>query len=426
MYIHVVSRGDTLDSIAGRYGVSASRIAIDNALPATQPLVVGQALLILLPEVVHQVAAGDTVYRIAEMYQTSRMQLWQNNPQLIGRDVLYVGETVVVSFVNEKDREITVNGYAYPYISREILLHALPYLTRLTIFGYGFLPDGELIPIADEPLLALARQYGVQPILLLSSMGEDGTFDGQRASRMFADVALQERVLGNILQTMRQKGYAGLDIDFEYIEAKDAANYLDFVTRATRLLGAEGYSVNVDLAPKHSAEQRGLLYEAHDYATLGNAADTALIMTYEWGYAYGPPMAVAPIQPVERVVAYAISEMSPQRIFLGIPNYGYNWELPFEQGNSRGISLGNEEAIRLAAQVGAEIQFDTVSNAPWFSYWDAGQEHVVWFEDVRSIQGKMDLIKQQGLLGAGYWNIMRPFQQNWSLLNQLFFISKTT
>ena len=49
------------------------------------------------------------------------------------------------------------------------------------------------------------------------------------------------------------------------------------------------------LAPKTSAAQQGLLYEAHDYAALGSAADRALLMTYEWGYALSAPMAVAPI-----------------------------------------------------------------------------------------------------------------------------------
>ena len=86
-----------------------------------------------------------------------------------------------------------------------------------------------------------------------------------------------------------------------------------------------GYTVMVALAPKTSAGQPGLLYEAHDYAALGAAADDVLLMTYEWGYALSEPMAVAPIDKVEQVVRFAVSQIPPDKIFLGMPNYGYDW-----------------------------------------------------------------------------------------------------
>ncbi len=52
-------------------------------------------------------------------------------------------------------------------------------------------------------------------------------------------------------------------------------------------------------------------------------------MTYEWGYKYGPNMAVAPLNMVRRVLDYAVTEIIPEKIMLGIPNYGYDWPLPF-------------------------------------------------------------------------------------------------
>jgi len=44
----------------------------------------------------------------------------------------------------------------------------------------------------------------------------------------------------------------------------------------------------------------------------------------------------------------------------------------------------------------------------------------VWFEDGRSIKAKLELIAEYGFLGAGYWNMMRPFQQGWSILNAMY------
>ena len=117
------------------------------------------------------------------------------------------------------------------------------------------------------------------------------------------------------------------------------------------------------LAPKSSGDQPGLLYEGHDYPALGQAADAVLLMTYEWGYTYGPPLAVAPLPQVQRVLDYALSVIPREKILLGVPTYGYDWPLPYERGVTRATSLSPQAALALARQYGAEIQFDPVSQA---------------------------------------------------------------
>jgi spore germination protein len=110
---------------------------------------------------------------------------------------------------------------------------------------------------------------------------------------------------------------------------------------------------------------------------------------------------------------------------MGIPNYGYDWPLPFEQGVTMAKSIGNEEAIRIAERYGAEIKYDETSASPFFNYYDEnGREHEVWFEDVRSIARKYELIDEFSLKGSGYWNLMRSFSQNWSYVNSRYNIVK--
>ena len=128
-------------------------------------------------------------------------------------------------------------------------------------------------------------------------------------------------------------------------------------------------------------------------------------------------MAVAPLPQVEEVLQYGVTEIAPGKIQLGIPNYGYDWTLLYEPSR-RAATIGNQEAVRLAGQVGAEIQFDTVSQAPYFRYTREGIAHQVWFEDARSIQAKLQLALQYGIGGVAYWNLLRPFSQNWALLSQ--------
>lgn len=133
-------------------------------------------------------------------------------------------------------------------------------------------------------------------------------------------------------------------------------------------------------------------------------------------------MAVAPIPNVRRVVEYALTEIPASKIFLGIPNYAYDWPLPFVRGTTAATTIGNAQAIEIARANGAEIQYDERSMAPWFTYRSGGITREVWFEDVRSIQAKFDLIREYGLAGGGYWNLMRPFRANWILAGSEFLL----
>lgn len=99
--------------------------------------------------------------------------------------------------------------------------------------------------------------------------------------------------------------------------------------------------------------------------------------------------------------------------------------LPYERGVTQATAIGNERAVEIAAQNSAEIQFDETAQSPYFEYWTRdGKKHVVWFEDVRSIQQKYNLIDEFELRGAGYWTIMRPFNQNWAFVSAAYDIRK--
>ena len=181
MLIHIVEPGETAYGIAARYGVSPVRLLADNGLSASDTLAVGQALLVLIPAEVYTVQPGDTLYSIAAAADTSVLALVQNNPYLTDADMLRPGEELVLRYTGDKRRSVYITGYAYPYISRHVLYRALPYLSYLTIFGYGFTEDGALIGIDDMPLIEVARAFGAAPVLLLSSITESGNFNSARS-----------------------------------------------------------------------------------------------------------------------------------------------------------------------------------------------------------------------------------------------------
>lgn len=322
-------------------------------------------------------------------------------------------------------KTIIVNGYAYPSIDPQLLQQTVPSLTLISNFSYGLTESGSLLPLEDQAILDIVIPSGVKPLMVLTALSERGNFDGQAIGRLLNSPQAQENLIDEILQTLRTKDMFGVDFDFEYIPVEDKTTYADLIRRTRERLNAEGYLVTAAVAPKTSSDQTGLLYEGHDYALIGAAANLTLLMTYEWGYTYSEPMAVAPIPQVRRVIEYGLTQIPAQQILMGIPNYGYDWILPHVPGQSRARLIGNEEAVWLAGHYGAEIQFDEAAQSPWFYYWDDdGRQHEVWFEDARSIRAKLSLVEEYDLAGVSYWNLMRPFAANWEVLNEMFEVAK--
>ena len=417
MDIHVVQPGDTLFQLARKYGVSMDRLIGDNQLPDPSQLVVGQTIVIQYPELTHTVRQGETLYSIAQKYQTTTVQLLRNNPVLQGRDLIFPGQALVIRYRQQPEQDLTVNSYAYPYIDGALLESTLPYLSQLIPFTYRFTPQGELVPIKDDALASAALQAGVAPLLCLSNLDENESFSPALAHALLSDQQAQNALIAAVLEAVAQKGYEGVDVDFEFLDGSDAQAYAQFLSCLRRALAPKKLPLSVALAPKTSDNQPGRLYEGHDYALIAQAVDYALLMTYDWGYSGGPPMAVAPLPQVRQVVEYALTHFPKEKLLLGIPNYGYDWPLPFQDGN-RAISVNHVQAVRLAWDRHAAIRYDQTAQSPWFRYVDeSGREHEVWFEDARSIQAKLNLALEYGLYGVGYWNLNRPFPQNWVVLN---------
>lgn len=419
--IHIVSQGETVNSIASQYDISPSRLMYDNQISPGQILVVGQALAILIPTQVHFVKPNDTLYSIAKMHGITVNELIRNNP-FLANSFLQSGEYIVISYESDRDRRIASNGYAYPYISENTLREVLPYMSEISPFSYGFTEDGTLINMDDEFILNNARRFGVRPMLVLTPHSTLNAFNNRLINSLVNNPSAQDRLIYQLIAKMQEKGYTGVDMDFEYILPENRDLYTSFVAKLAEAMHRYGYRVTVALAPKTSADQKGLLYEGIDYGGLGSVADSVLLMTYEWGYKYGPPMAIAPIPNVRRVVEYALSEIPAEKVDLGIPNYAYDWPLPFEKGVTSAETIGYIQAIDLASRYNAIIQYDSYAEAPFFEYQSNGINHIVWFEDVRSIGAKLNLIKQYSLRGCGYWNIMRPFRSNYLILNNNFYL----
>ena len=185
--IHIVNAGETLFSIGEIYGVSPSVLAEINGIEEGQSLVVGQAILVLKPLVSYTVEMGDTLYSISRKFDVPVLQLLRNNPSITSTFEIFEGSSLVISYEDNRIRDMIINGYAYPFVDESVLRQSLPYMSFLTIFTYGINEDGTLIGIEDERTIEIARGYRVRPIMLISTLTAEGVFSNALAHEILND-----------------------------------------------------------------------------------------------------------------------------------------------------------------------------------------------------------------------------------------------
>lgn len=425
MQIHVVKQGDTLFTISQMYRIPMGVLVKTNQIPNPDNLVIGQTIVIPIIGSYRFVGPGDSLYSISSEYKISVAELARING-ITNPARIYPGLRLYIPPRPRKN--IDVGAYIDPNItadkSVQVVDDVAEDLTYIQIFSYHVTREGNLTPLNDQDIINAAYKKRVTPLMVITNF-EAGTFSKDLATTILSSEALQDKVLNEAITIMSRKGFLGLDFDFEYLGAENRERYNQFLKKAKEKLSQKRYLLSTALAPKLSDDQVGILYEGHDYAAQGKTVDFIFFMTYEWGWSGGAPRAVSPINEVKKVMDYAISRVPKDKIMMGIPLYGYDWTLPYVPGGKFARAISSQQAIMIAAKYGVKINYDVVSQAPFYNYTDEqGLKHEVWFDDARSIQAKFNLVKQLGIRGLFYWVLGTDFPQNWLLLQDNFIVAK--
>ena len=418
--LHTIQAGENLWTISSNYDVSINAIVNANQIVNPNLLYPGETLYI--PPIIHIVQPGQNLYQIANLYGTTIQAILTEN-QLSNPNRIYAGTHIAIP---RRKPLIEVNAYTYQKdVDASNTINEIGnLLTLLSPFAYLIKEDGTLEPFADDKMLAAAESKNIIPMLAITNLSVTST-GTNLAHAVLSSGAVREKLLTNVLKLMKDKGYKGLNIDFEYVQPEDRENYNQFLQLAVDRLHPEGYFVSTAVAPKTRGAQEGLLYTAHDYEAHGRIADFVVLMTYEWGWRGASPQAISPINQMRRVVEYALSVMPANKIYLGFQIYARDWKIPHIEGASA-ETFSPQEAIRRAMKYNATIQYNKTAQSPFFRYIDEqGQGHEVWFEDARSAKAKFDMVKQYNLRGISYWALGYPYPQNWALLNANFKIEKS-
>jgi spore germination protein len=278
-------------------------------------------------------------------------------------------------------------------------------------------PDGSVV-LRQQPTGVVApaqldslREREVALIPTISNT-RDGSWDPQLIQTVLHDPALADRHVRAITDLVRRQGFAGIDIDYEDLAAADRDAFSAFVERLALALHAVDRVLTVDVFAKDSDQGYDERNLAQDYAAIGAAADQVRLMAYDWHWQTSGPGPIAPADWVDRVLTYAVHEIPPEKVVLGVPTYGYGW------GPQGGELVSWLQAYGLSEQHAVPVNWDQTAQSPWLTYTDTdGAEHTVWFENAYSIKAKLELAQHYRIGGVYLWLVGDEDDGLWQMVS---------
>lgn len=111
------------------------------------------------------------------------------------------------------------------------------------------------------------------------------------------------------------------------------------------------------------------------YGDLNNYCDTASIMSYGMAWAGSAPGPVSPRSWLEGIYNYAVTVMNPDKVFLGMPAYGWNWQI-YDTPENLGKTYRGTSNTYYAAKYWMTGKYNFTDDAPpqpfipIVAYWD--------------------------------------------------------
>ncbi len=280
-------------------------------------------------------------------------------------------------------------------------------LDEVSPFWYGVSGDGRLfadIGSRDEELVRIAHENNVLIIPTIHNIE-----DVEAGSIVISTAASRTNHIRIIVDEVLTYNYDGIDIDYEGLTVDMEDEFTAFMTELSEALHAEGKLLTVAV---HAHTGRP---DYQNYADLGKVVDRLRIMTYDYSWSGSEPGPIAPLFWVRAVAEYARSVVDPAKIEIGISFYAYDW--PNNGGRAASRTYTDIEEIKAAYRpvinLVEENSFGSVQESS-FNY--AGR--TVWFSNYRSLEAKLDMVREMDLAGIAIWRLGNEDPRNWEIIHE--------
>lgn len=287
------------------------------------------------------------------------------------------------------------------------------------VFDVG--SDGSIVGSDDNGASAYAMAHGIKSFACVSNYS-DTLDDFDPALGHAAMVTNKATVIANIVKAV-SGAYDGVNVDFESLAystnvADDRAAYTSFVHDLATALHAKGLSLVISVPAKTADSPDDTWSYPYDYAALAADVDWMQLMTYdENGPGWSAPGPVSGADWVGSSVAYAITVVPKSKILIGLPAYGYDWDLTASTPSSStyvGSSISWTGFAAVLATAGAVTHWDAATSSPYVDYTTSdGHEHELWYENAESITAKTKLVPMNGIAGYSMWSLGQEDESFW-------------
>lgn len=209
----------------------------------------------------------------------------------------------------------------------------------------------------DQTLKRFARANGIKVLPSLV------TFSGALNHSVIADTQRADNAIAQIVDYIVDEDYDGFDLDLEGVNAADRDHFTTFVAVLAEKLHDRGKLLTLAIPPKPYDVRVGWA-GAYDYAALGQYVDLITFMTYEYSGVWSGPGSVAPYNRVDADIAFATSQMPPEKVLLGLGWYGYDWNTTFRSARA----IGYPEAAAIRDRYQASMDLDPATQSATFRY----------------------------------------------------------
>jgi cellulose synthase/poly-beta-1,6-N-acetylglucosamine synthase-like glycosyltransferase/spore germination protein YaaH/peptidoglycan/xylan/chitin deacetylase (PgdA/CDA1 family) len=247
------------------------------------------------------------------------------------------------------------------------------------------------------------------PVMALVNNGnpDDDTWQTTELVKLLANPATRKRLEASLMKYALQNHEVGICLDFEDVPVSSQSRYQDFTAELAALLHPQGLELMVAL-PAADPD--------YDYAFFGKTADAIVLMNYDQHTA--DPGPIASQSWFQKNMDEILKVVPPAKVIIGISNYGYDWT-DMGKGRSTLESVSVQQAFLAAVESDAQVQFDSESLNPHFSYVEDNQVHQVWFTDAVTAYNQLRAADRAGVWGIAIWRLGMADSSMWSILDAI-------
>ena len=376
--------------------------------------------------------------KVAYKVDTVKFKQRSRNAKVIhkpGRDISNEEETfkyLIHNSFKDKyvlDEKAIVFGWHPYWMGNAYKAYNFDLLSHVAYFSYEVIPQtGEYKSIHNwtkKAMVDSAKAHGCKALLSVTNFGETN-------NKIFlSNKSAQATLIKNLVSLINLRNADGVNLDFENVPRSHKREFTNFIIA----LSSELRSANVDKQYTISIAVPAIDFrDVYEISALKPHIDIFIIMGYEF---HGSNSKFAgPVSPLfsgstwwefnlqKSVDGYLLNEVPPEKLVLGLPYYGSEWQtedLKFPSRVKRFIRHPMyRDILNTHNSVGCCV--DEISKSKFYVYRKGVQYRQIWYEDSVSLATKYDWIKEKKLAGIGIWALGydHGYHELWRLIGRKF------